>query len=108
MDDCCGKTYNNGLVDSSSYIICPTNNLIKNNYGQGKTELSSSHPLGGNIKTNKIEETCVKVSPATPMLSALKKPVTNLKNQAINAKIATPIKVSLEPYCSVKLVCILS
>ncbi|CAH1636405.1 unnamed protein product [Spodoptera littoralis] len=103
MDDCCSKTYNNGLVDSSSYIICGSDSLVKNNNGKGKTELSSSHPLDGNIKTNKIDETCVKVSAPKPMTSTLKKPVAILKNRAIDAKIATPIKVSLEPYCPIKL-----
>ncbi|XP_022828077.1 uncharacterized protein LOC111357565 isoform X3 [Spodoptera litura] len=103
MDDCCSKTYNNGLVDSSSYIICGSDSLVKNNNGKGKTELSSSHPLDGNIKTNKIDETCVKVSALKPMTSTLKKPVAILKSRAVDAKIATPIKVSLEPYCPLKL-----
>ncbi|KAH9635781.1 hypothetical protein HF086_001780 [Spodoptera exigua] len=67
-------------------------------------ETSCSHAFGGQIETNKLEETYVQVSaPTTPLVSVLKKPVATLTSRSVDAKIAAPIKDFPEPFYPVKL-----
>nr|XP_021181702.2 uncharacterized protein LOC110370282 [Helicoverpa armigera] len=97
MDDCCNKKYNNGLFNSSSYIIHKKKDP---NDGKEAKDPFSSHPLGGSIQAKRVEE----ISLYSPrQVTALKKSVGSLKNQATSARITTPIRTCLEPYCQVKL-----
>ncbi|XP_026733704.1 uncharacterized protein LOC113498023 isoform X2 [Trichoplusia ni] len=100
MDDCEDDNYNNGLVDSSSYIIINTNVDEKKHVKKAPIEISS-HPLGKKIQGKKKDEIVFQVS--RPVTAFLKKTVPVLKDQATEAKDVSPEKPPPEPFCHLRM-----
>lgn len=101
MDDCEDDNYNNGLVDSSSYIIISNNVEEKKNVKKAPIEISS-HPLGKKIQTKKKEEIIFQVS--RQVTAVPKKVVPVLKDRGTEAKDVSPEKPSPEPFCHLRMV----
>lgn len=99
MDDCNEDSYNNGLVDSSSYII--PNKKLKGQ--QDDTVQLGSHPLGSDSHTKrKGPQKSLQTTRATAT-SVLKKVGDTSKYPALQDNNIIPT----EPYCHVKLVIII-
>ncbi|CAH0586871.1 unnamed protein product [Chrysodeixis includens] len=102
MDDCEDDNYDNGLVDSSSYIIINTDveEKEKKNVKKAPIEISS-HPLGKKIQGKKKDNMSVQVTRPATVLP--KKAVSVQKDQATEARNESPEINSAEPFCHLKM-----